>query len=221
MPEEGATVSSNSIKFRNPGRQLVVYAALLTCSFGATYGYLALQRGGLPRWVPRSVPAANVAGTAGVRPVAGNSSAVVPADGLTRPPAPTDATVDYTALERRQAGDAIADASQALMSSASAEERSAALTRLGAMAGRLENSPQPELLQALGAAATDAPEWQLRNRAVIAIASAAQRMADKSQAMALLERAALDPHKAVATRARVALRTLQAAAVPGMGIAPN
>lgn len=202
------------MRIRGIDRQIAVYGVLLAGSFGATYGYLAMQRGDLAVWKPQ-VPAL-AAGMAATRPGSGRVDSNDPVAGAVPDQAPaSDLPVDHVAEERRHATDDILAASKVVNSAASTAERSAALNQLSAMSSRLENSAQPELLQALGSAATDAPEWQLRNRAVIALAGAAQRMTDKSQAIALLERAALDPHRSVAARARTALRNLQSASYAG------
>lgn len=205
------------MKIRSIDRQILVYGVLLAGSFAATYGYLAMRRGDLAVW-NSDVPAL-AAATRAPAPGADRVGGIKPAaEAFSDQPPGVGAPVDYVAEERRHAADDIVAASKVINSTASTAERSAALNQLSAMSSRLESSNQPELLQALGSAATDAPEWQLRNRAVIALAGAAQRMTDRTQAIALLERAALDPHKSVAARARTALRNLQSSAYPGTGV---
>jgi hypothetical protein len=208
MSEEGA-----EMKYA-VNRTTLVYGALLIVSFAATYGIVTMQRGDGVLWSKAEVSAAanTSASTATNAPVAAHAPGMADMTAVVENP-PADAPVEQVDTQRQQIDAAVTEVGQQALSGTPAQ-RSAAVSQLAAMSSRLADGADPVLLNALENTATSAQEWQLRMRAVIALASAAPRMPDRSRAIAILERASADPHRAVAQRAQAALRSLNSSGDP-------
>jgi hypothetical protein len=208
MSEEGAEMK-HAMK-----RVTLGYAALLIVSFAATYGIVTMQRGdGASLLMDGASAVTEVrAATSKDTPVATQASGMTDMTAVVEN-TPTDAQVEQVDTQRQQFDATVTEAGQQALSG-TPEQRRAAVSQLAAMSSRLASAADPALLNALENTATSAQEWQLRMRAVIALASAAPRMPDRSRAIAILERASQDPHSAVAQRAQAALRSLNSSGDP-------
>lgn len=184
---------------------LFLYAALLLAAFGATYLGVSLR-------ADRSL--SSMAGTTDRAP-APNATRVA----ATRTESPVgDAAADSipaSAVEGAASAANIrkvaAEVGNAAMSAPGQSERAAALMRLGGMARWTDAAQTAEALRVLEVAVVSDPAAQNRVRAVESIARIAHQTSDKSEAVLVLQRFAAHTDPAVATRARMALRTLGAA----------
>lgn len=193
-------------------RDLLLYSGLLVLSFVATYGYLAIQDRTLRLTLGSEGVAALLSGLSNRQVPADSTSATAQSvASSTGNPAALDTapttTPDPIQEEKVAARSLAVEAGRNAVSGTTPEARRSAMIQLGAMASRLASNPEPDLLQSLESAATQAADWQIRVSAVNALIGAARQMQDPSPVTRILEQASRDPHKAVAKRASDALQS--------------
>jgi hypothetical protein len=200
---------------------MLFYAAVALAGFAGTSVYVALRDGATLPWQRGHADTATAAtdGTASVRTAAG----AVAAGGFSGAAQAgwSEAGSDDQTMQKQRVADAVSEASQLAISGSDREQRSAGLNRLVAMASGPAAIAEPGFVAALEVAATSDQEWQMRVRAVIALTRAAQQMTDRSRVIAILERAAADPQKSVATHARRGLATLTAVSADAVEVPPG
>jgi hypothetical protein len=182
---------------------MLAYGGLLLASFGAVYGYLALQDAGSASGEKVASSTTQQAAPAGIHQGADATAAQGQVSPITR-------EVDAEALvDTDRVTSSVHEAVQQATSAPTATERDVALTRLGGMGRYADDRAMSEILQALAAAATGDTEARNRLRAIESVGRLARQLPDRSMATAILQRAALDPSAPVATRARQVLASLE------------
>lgn len=184
---------------------MFLYAALLLAAFGATYFAATLRSGRTAAGMADATDPAAARNAA--RDAAARTASAAGAAEASIPPSTVEGTASAVHIQK-----VATEVGNAAMSAPDQAERAAALLRLGGMARWTDTAQTAEALRVLEVAAASDPAAQNRIRAVESIARIAHQATDSTEATLVLQRFAAHADPAVATRARMALRTLDASA---------